>query len=109
MTPPADDRRVFLLEIGAWEAFDAAWQRPAREVPGLRDLLKTPAALDMDRRTGQRMSRLAPYRKFLVAAVTVLAQIVSLNLASGDTQKWLTVALAAAGALGVYATPNTQV
>jgi uncharacterized protein (DUF1778 family) len=43
------DRRVFVLDDEAWEAFDSALERPAREVPGLRDLLKAPTALDMDR------------------------------------------------------------
>ena len=46
------------------------------------------------------------YRKFLVAAVTVLAQIVSLNVAHGTVQNVLVIVLAAAGALGVYAVPN---
>lgn len=51
-------------------------------------------------------ARLARYRKFLVAAVTVLAQVVSLGVAQGTVQNWLVIALAAAGALGVYAVPN---
>jgi hypothetical protein len=52
------------------------------------------------------MARVATYRKFLVAAVTVLAQTVSLGVAQGTVQTWLVGVLAVAGALGVYAVPN---
>jgi hypothetical protein len=48
------------------------------------------------------------YRKFLVAAVTVLAQIVSLNMAHGTVQNVLVIVLAVAGAFGVYAVPNAH-
>jgi uncharacterized protein (DUF1778 family) len=40
------DRRVFTLDAEAWEAFDAALNQPARDVPGLRELLSTPTVLD---------------------------------------------------------------
>lgn len=40
------DRRVFVLDESAWQAFDQALARPAKEVPGLRELLSTPTALD---------------------------------------------------------------
>ena len=46
------------------------------------------------------------YRKCLVAAVTVLAQMVSLNVAHGTVQNVLVIVLAVAGAFGVYAVPN---
>jgi hypothetical protein len=52
------------------------------------------------------MARIATYRKFLVAVVTVLAQAVSLGVAHGTVQTWLVGVLAVAGALGVYAVPN---
>ena len=48
------------------------------------------------------------YRKFLVAAVAVLAQVVSLNVAHGTVQNVLVIVLAVAGALGVYAVPNAH-
>lgn len=42
------DRRVFMLSPEAWERFSAALARPARNVPGLADLLSTPTVLDAD-------------------------------------------------------------
>ena len=52
------------------------------------------------------MLLMARYRKCLVAAATVLAQVVSLGVAHGTAQNWLVIVLAAAGAFGVYAVPN---
>ena len=49
---------------------------------------------------------MARYRKALVAAVMVLAQVVSLGVAHGTVQSWLVCVLAVAGAFGVYAVPN---
>lgn len=40
------DRRVFTLDEQEWAAFDAALERPARDVPGLRELLAEPTVLD---------------------------------------------------------------
>lgn len=40
------DRRVFLLDDDAWREFDEALNRPAGDVPGLRELLNTPTVLD---------------------------------------------------------------
>jgi uncharacterized protein (DUF1778 family) len=40
------DRRVFILDEDAWLTFDDALTGPARDVPGLRDLLSTPTVLD---------------------------------------------------------------
>ena len=40
------DRRAFLLDEGAWWVFDEALGRPAQDVAGLRDLLRTPTVLD---------------------------------------------------------------
>lgn len=40
------DRRVFVLDESAWQVFDQALSRPAKEVPGLRELLSAPAVLD---------------------------------------------------------------
>ncbi|MEV6818089.1 DUF1778 domain-containing protein [Nocardiopsis dassonvillei] len=42
------DRRVFTLDDQEWAAFDAALERPARDVPGLRELLAEPGVLDED-------------------------------------------------------------
>jgi hypothetical protein len=55
---------------------------------------------------GEIVTSLARYRKFAVAAAGAVAGIVSLNLAHGTAQTWLVGLLAAASALGVYATPN---
>jgi hypothetical protein len=54
------------------------------------------------------MARIATYRKFVVAALVVIAQVVSLNVVHGTAQSWLVCVLAVAGALGVYAVPNAQ-
>ena len=51
---------------------------------------------------------MARYRKALVAAVMVLAQVVSLGVAHGAVQSWLVCVLAVAGAFGVYAVPNAR-
>jgi uncharacterized protein (DUF1778 family) len=40
------DRRVFALDQHAWEVFDEALNRPARDVAGLRELLTRPTVLD---------------------------------------------------------------
>ena len=40
------DRRVFVLDEDAWRVFDEALSGPARDVPGLRDLLSAPTVLD---------------------------------------------------------------
>jgi uncharacterized protein (DUF1778 family) len=40
------DRRVFVLDESAWQVFDEALSRPAKEVPGLRELLSAPTVLD---------------------------------------------------------------
>ncbi|WP_320069178.1 DUF1778 domain-containing protein [Micromonospora sp. RTGN7] len=40
------DRRVFLLDEGAWRVFDEALQGPAEEIAGLRELLTGPTVLD---------------------------------------------------------------
>jgi uncharacterized protein (DUF1778 family) len=40
------DRRAFALDETAWREFSAALDRPARDVPGLRDLLGRPSVLD---------------------------------------------------------------
>lgn len=40
------DRRAFVLDERAWAMFDEALNRPAREVPGLRDLMTRPTILD---------------------------------------------------------------
>jgi hypothetical protein len=53
-----------------------------------------------------RPALVARYRKFAVAAAGAVAGIVSLNLVHGTAQTWLVGLLAAASALGVYATPN---
>ncbi|WP_435108784.1 DUF1778 domain-containing protein [Nocardiopsis synnemataformans] len=42
------DRRVFTLDEQEWAAFDAALERPARDIPGLRELLAGPGVLDED-------------------------------------------------------------
>ena len=52
---------------------------------------------------GERVTR---YRKLLVAAAGVIAQIINLNLVAGSLRDWLIVALAALTALGVYRVPN---
>jgi uncharacterized protein (DUF1778 family) len=40
------DRRTFMLDEFAWRAFDESLNRPARKVPGLRELMTTPTVLD---------------------------------------------------------------
>ncbi|GHC71326.1 hypothetical protein GCM10007079_03590 [Nocardiopsis terrae] len=40
------DRRTFTLDEQDWAAFDSALERPARDVPGLRELLAGPTVLD---------------------------------------------------------------
>jgi uncharacterized protein (DUF1778 family) len=40
------DRRAFVLAEDAWRVFDEALSGPARDVPGLRDLLSTSTVLD---------------------------------------------------------------
>lgn len=40
------DRRVFVLDDSSWQIFDQALARPARDVPGLRELLGTATVLD---------------------------------------------------------------
>lgn len=42
------DRRVFVPDEPAWQVFDQALSRPAKEVPGLRELLSAPTVLDDD-------------------------------------------------------------
>jgi uncharacterized protein (DUF1778 family) len=42
------DRRVFLLDEAAWQVFDAALERPERDVAGLRELLAGPTVLDAE-------------------------------------------------------------
>ena len=51
--------------------------------------------------------RVAKYRKLLVAAAGLIAQIINLNVASGTVRDWLVAALAALTAVGVYTVPNT--
>lgn len=48
--------------------------------------------------------RLGPYRKLVVAAVT-LAVAVAVYFV-GDTNEWVLLAIQALGAAGVYTTPN---
>jgi uncharacterized protein (DUF1778 family) len=40
------DRRVFVLDEAGWQVFDRALERPAADVPGLRELLSAPTVLD---------------------------------------------------------------
>ncbi|GIH80320.1 DUF1778 domain-containing protein [Planobispora longispora] len=40
------DRTVFRLNAEQWAAFDTMVNEPARDVPGLRELLNTPTILD---------------------------------------------------------------
>jgi len=40
------DRRMFALGEDAWRVFDEALARPARDVAGLRELLRAPTVLD---------------------------------------------------------------
>lgn len=40
------DRRVFMLPNDRWDAFVQALDRPERELPRLRELLKAPTVLD---------------------------------------------------------------
>jgi uncharacterized protein (DUF1778 family) len=46
------DRRVFVLDHDAWRVFDNALNRPAGDVPGLKDLMTAPTVLDDDVRPG---------------------------------------------------------
>jgi uncharacterized protein (DUF1778 family) len=46
------DRRAFVLTEDQWREFDEALQRPARDVPGLRELLTTPTVLDAESADG---------------------------------------------------------
>ncbi|WP_018351668.1 DUF1778 domain-containing protein [Longispora albida] len=36
------DRRTFVLDDEGWQAFDRALDEPAKDVPGLRELLRKP-------------------------------------------------------------------
>jgi len=40
------DRRVFTLDEQRWAEFTQLLDRPEREIPGLRDLMKAPSVLD---------------------------------------------------------------
>lgn len=40
------DRRSFLLDDDAWQAFNEVLERPARELPRLRRLMDTPTVFD---------------------------------------------------------------
>jgi len=40
------DRRMFVLDQQAWQVFDDALARPARDIAGLRELLSAPTVLD---------------------------------------------------------------
>ena len=40
------DRRAFALDEEGWAAFDVALDRPAADVPGLRELMTRPTILD---------------------------------------------------------------
>jgi uncharacterized protein (DUF1778 family) len=40
------DRRLFTLGEQEWDAFDAALDSPARDIPGLRKLMAEPTVLD---------------------------------------------------------------
>ena len=40
------DRRVFTLDEDRWAQFATLLDRPAEEVPGLRDLMRRPSVLD---------------------------------------------------------------
>jgi hypothetical protein len=40
------ERRVFVVSADAWDATTAALDAPARDVPGLRELMSTPTVLD---------------------------------------------------------------
>ena len=40
------DRRAFALDQQAWQVFDEALNRPARDVTGLRELLNSPTVLE---------------------------------------------------------------
>jgi len=40
------DRRVFTLDERRWREFAKQLDRPAQEIPGLRDLMKLPSVLD---------------------------------------------------------------
>lgn len=50
---------------------------------------------------------MSEYRKFVVALVTAAASALSLGLIPDPWDGWTTVAVAALGAIGVYAVPNT--
>lgn len=40
------DRRVFTLDVDRWVQFTKLLDRPAEDVPGLRDLMTQPSVLD---------------------------------------------------------------
>jgi uncharacterized protein (DUF1778 family) len=40
------DRRMFVLDQQAWQVFDDALARPARDIAGLKELLSAPTVLD---------------------------------------------------------------
>jgi uncharacterized protein (DUF1778 family) len=40
------DRRMFVLDQQAWQVFDEALARPARDIAGLKELLSAPTVLD---------------------------------------------------------------
>lgn len=40
------DRRVFMLSSEVWTRFTDALEKPAKDVPGLDELMKTPTVLD---------------------------------------------------------------
>lgn len=42
----AAERRVFMATPDAWDAMTAVLDAPARDVPGLRELMSTPTVLD---------------------------------------------------------------
>lgn len=39
------ERRVFVLDEPTWQVFDRALARPAKEMPGLRELLSAPTVI----------------------------------------------------------------
>jgi len=42
------DRRVFMVTSEVWDRFEAALDRPARDIPHLEKLMNTPTVLDAD-------------------------------------------------------------
>lgn len=53
------------------------------------------------------MDKVKQYLKFWVALLTAVLVAVNQVVISGTAQHWITVALAALGALSVYAVPNS--